>query len=110
MGILIKSQKWDIIESTTTYEVLRNRYTYYGQVFQQLRETRENIKTLENQQVLPEAMKSTVQDQIVLETRKLEKLEKQANQWINTTIPSLDTLDNICPHMKRLLDTAEEKA
>ena len=89
---------------------MRKWYTYYGQVFQQLRETRENIKTLENQQGLPEEMKSTVQDQIVLETTKLEKLEKQAHQWINHTIPSLDTLDNICPHMKRLLDTAEEKA
>ena len=76
MGILIKSPKWDIIDSTTTDEVLRNRYTYYGQVFQQLRETRENIKTLENQQGLPEAMKSTIQDQIVLGTTKLEKLEK----------------------------------
>ena len=55
-------------------------------------------------------MKSTVQDQIVLETTKLEKLEKQALQWINHIIPSLDTLDKICPHMKILLDTAEEKA
>ena len=55
---------------------MRKWYTYYGQVFQQLRETRENIKTLENQQGLPEAMKSTIQDQIVLGTTKLEKLEK----------------------------------
>ena len=55
-------------------------------------------------------MKSTVQDQIVLETTKLEKLQKQEHQWINQTIPSLDTLDNICPHMKRLLDMVEEKA
>ena len=55
-------------------------------------------------------MKSTVQDQIVLETTKLEKLEKQALLWINHIIPSLDTLDKICPHMKILPDTAEEKA
>ena len=54
-------------------------------------------------------MRSTVQDQIVLETTKLEKLEKQAHQWMNQELPSLDTLDKICPQMKILLDTAEEK-
>ena len=50
-----------------------------------------------------------MQYQIVLESTKLEKLEKQAHQWIYQEIPILDTLDKICPHMKRLLDTAEEK-
>ena len=88
---------------------MRNWYTYYGQVLQQLRETHEHIKTLENQQGLSEAMNNTVQDQIVLESTNLEKLENQPHQWINQTIPSLDTLDNICPHMKILLDTVEEK-
>ena len=61
-------------ESATTEEVLQNWYTYYGQVFQQDRDTREHIKTLENQQGLEEAMRSTVQDQIVLESAKLKKL------------------------------------
>ena len=55
-------------------------------------------------------MENKVQDQIVLETTKLEKLEKQAHQWINREIPSLDTVGNICPHMKRLLDTTDEEA
>ena len=55
-------------------------------------------------------MKSTVQYQIVLETTKLKKLGKQAHPWINQEILSLNTLDKICPHMKRLLDIAEEKA
>ena len=36
-------------ESAITEEVLRSWYTHYGQVFQQARETREHIKTLENQ-------------------------------------------------------------
>ena len=48
-------------------------------------------------------MRSTIEDRIVLETTKLQKLEKQA-------LPSLDKLDTIFPQMKRLLDTAEEKA
>ena len=52
-------------------------------------------------------MKSTIQNQIVLETTKIKKLEKQAHQWMNQALPSLDTLDKICPQMKRLLDTVE---
>ena len=55
-------------------------------------------------------MRSTIQDQIVLETTKLQKLEKQAHQWVQQALPSLDRLDTICPQMKRLLDTSEEKA
>ena len=54
-------------------------------------------------------MRSTVQVHIVLETTKLEKLEKQAHQWMNHALPSLDTLENIFPQMKIFLATAEEK-
>ena len=54
-------------------------------------------------------MRSTIQNQIVLETAKLEKLEKQAHQWDNQEIPSVNKLDTICPHMKILMDTADEK-
>ena len=54
-------------------------------------------------------MRSIVQDHIALKTTKLRKIEKQAHKWINQAIPSLETLDKICPHMKRLLDTSEEK-
>ena len=50
-----------------------------------------------------------MQDKIVLESENLEKLEKKVHQWINQAIPSLDTLEKICPHMKILLDIAKEK-
>ena len=55
-------------------------------------------------------MRSTIQDHIVLETAKLQKLEKQAHQWVQQALPSLNRLYTIFPHMKRLLDTMEEKA
>ena len=55
-------------------------------------------------------MGSIIQDQILLETTKLQKLERQAHQWVQQALPSLDKLDTICPRMKRLLDTTEEKA
>ena len=55
-------------------------------------------------------MNKTVQDQLMLETTKLDTLEKQAHQWINEANHSLENLDQIRRHMKRLLDTAEEKA
>ena len=54
-------------------------------------------------------MRSIVQNQIVLETTKLKKLEKQTHQWMKQALPSLDTLDKICPRMKILLETTEEK-
>ena len=45
----------------------------------------------------------------MLEISKLDKLEKQAHQWLAQANPSLDSLDEIRLHMKRLLDTTEEK-
>ena len=66
-------------ESIITTEVLRDWPTYYGQVFQQTRQIREQIQVLEKRRGIDETMLNTIQDQIVLETTKLQKLEKQAH-------------------------------
>ena len=55
-------------------------------------------------------MNKTIEYQLAEETTKLNKLEKQAHQWINQANPSLDNLDKIRLHMNRLLDTTKDKA
>ena len=55
-------------------------------------------------------MRSTIQEQIVLDTTKLEKLERQAHQWVNQALSNIDKLDTICPQMKILMDTSDEKS
>ena len=55
-------------------------------------------------------MNKTIEYQLTEETKKMEKLEKQAHQWITQANTSLANLDENFPHMKRLLDTIEEKA
>ena len=54
-------------------------------------------------------LRSTTENQIVLEIAKLQKLEQQAHQWVQQTIPSLEKLDIIYTQMKQLFETAEEK-
>ena len=44
-----------------------------------------------------------------METNKLQKLEREAHQWVQQSLPNLEKVDNIFPQMKRLLDTAEEQ-
>ena len=66
-------------EFTTTEEVLHIWYSYYGQAFQQAWDTREHIKTIEIQQGLEVAMRSIVQYQIVLETKKTWKIIKTSS-------------------------------
>ena len=51
----------------------------------------------------------TIEDQIVLEIAKLQKLEREAHQWVQQAIPNLEKVDIICPQTRRLLETAEEK-
>ena len=62
-------------ESVITEEVLRDWPAYYGQVYQQTRQTQQEIQALEKRKSTDEALKSTIEDQIVLEIAKLQKLE-----------------------------------
>ena len=89
-------------EYVTIEEVLRSWYTYYGQVFQQTLQTHEHIQKLEKQQGLDDTMRIKIKDHIILETTKLEKLEKEAHLWKKQALPSISTLDKICPQMKKL--------
>ena len=83
-------------ESVITEGVLRDWPTYYGQVFQQTWQTRQQIQALEKRNILEEALRSTIQDQIMLEIAKLQRLERQAHQWVEQALPSLEKLDTIC--------------
>ena len=64
---------------------------------------------IEKRKSIEEALKSTIENQIVLETAKLQKLERQAHQWVQQAIPNLEKLDIICPQMKQLFEAAKEK-
>ena len=54
-------------------------------------------------------MRQTIDEQIVMENSKLQKLEREAHQWVQQALPNLEKVENICPQMKRLLDAAEEQ-
>ena len=45
----------------------------------------------------------------MLETAKLQKLEREAHQWVEQALHNLEKVDIICPQMKQLIETAEEK-
>ena len=48
-------------------------------------------------------MRQTIEEQIVMENSKLQKLEREAHQWVQQALPNLEKVDNICPQMQRLL-------
>ena len=70
-------------ESTVTEEVIRNWFTYYGQVFQHVRDMCVLIKSLHDRRGNIESMEKEIQYQLVLEMEKLGKLEKQDHHWIS---------------------------
>ena len=45
----------------------------------------------------------------MLETAKLQKLEREAHQWVQQAIQNLEKVDIICPQMKGMLETTKEK-
>ena len=64
---------------------------------------------MESRKTTEVALRQTIEEQIVLETNKLQKLEWEAHQWVQQDLPNLEKVDIICPQMKRLIDTAEEQ-
>ena len=64
---------------------------------------------MESRNTTEEALRMTIEEQIVLETAKLQKLEREAHQWVQQALPNLEKFDIIYPYMKRLIKTAEEK-
>ena len=45
----------------------------------------------------------------MLEIAKLQKLEREAHQWVHQAIPNLEKVDIICLQMKQLRETTKEK-
>ena len=58
-------------ESVIIEEVLRYWPAYYEQFYQHTRQTRQEIQALEKRKTTDEALRSTIEDQMVLETTKL---------------------------------------
>ena len=94
-------------ESFITKEVLRDWPTHYGHVYQQTRQTRQGIQAQQRRKTTETALRPTIEEQIVLETTKLQKLEWEAHQWVQQALPNLKKVNIICPQMKRLIETAE---
>ena len=66
-------------DSVITEEVLRDWPTHYGQVYQQTRQTHQGIQALESKKMTEAALRQTIEEQIVLETNKLQKIEQEAH-------------------------------
>ena len=58
-------------ESIVTEEILKYWPTYYRQVYQQNQQTWQRIQALESRKTTEEALRMTIEEQIVLETAKL---------------------------------------
>ena len=41
-------------------------------------------------------LRQMIEDQIVLENNKLQKLEREAHQWVQQALPNLEKVE-ICP-------------
>ena len=68
-----------------------------------------SIQALEGRKTTEVALRQTIEEHIVLETNKLQKLEREAHQWVKQDLPNLEKFDIICPQMKRIIDTSEEQ-
>ena len=61
---------------------------------------RQGIQALEGRKTMESALRQTIEEQIVLETNKLQQMERAAHQWVQQALPNLEKVDVICPQMK----------
>ena len=64
---------------------------------------------MESRKTTEEALRTTIEEQIVLEIAKLHRVERESHKLVQQAIPNLEKVDIICPQMKQIIDTAEEK-
>ena len=50
---------------------------------------------MESRKTTEEALRTTIEEQIVLETTKLQRLEREAHQWVQQAIPNLEKFNII---------------
>ena len=70
---------------------------------------RQGIQALEGRKSTKAELRQTIDEQIVMETNKLQKLEWEAHQWVQQALPNLEKVDIIYPQMKRIINATEEK-
>ena len=64
---------------------------------------------MESRKTTEATLRPTIEEQIVLETTKLQKPEREAHQWVQQALPNLEKVDIIYPQMKRIIETAKEQ-
>ena len=52
---------------------------------------------MERKNTMEAALRPTIEEQIVLETTKLQKLEREAHQWVQQDLPNLEKVNIIFP-------------
>ena len=52
---------------------------------------------MEGRKTTEATLRQTIEEQIVLETNKLQKLEWEAHQWVQQALLNLEKVDIICP-------------
>ena len=75
-----------------------------------MKKTHEIISSLQyHRPFASEEMVQTIDNQLILENHKLEKLEQKENQWISRDQTSLSSINKIRPRLQRLLSTTKER-
>ena len=52
---------------------------------------------MESRKTIEATLRMTIEEQIVLETTKLQKMERESHQWVQQALPNLEKVDIICP-------------
>ena len=52
---------------------------------------------MESRKTTEAALRTTIEEQILLETNKLQKLEWETHQWVKQALPNLEKVDIIFP-------------
>lgn len=72
---------------------MKNRHVHYGEVYQQLSKSRDNLSELYN--VQKTSTDDLLQQQIAMETKRIDQLQEEESQWFQHSRTARDEVHRL---------------
>lgn len=97
-------------EISKIYNLLKNWHVHYGEVYQQLTKSRDNLTELYNLQKTSTniQLQQQIEQQISIKRIHIDQLQEEENQWFQHSRSTRDEVHRLAERARRLLSQVNE--
>ena len=85
---------------------MKNWHVHYGEVYQQLSKSRDNLSKLYNVQktFIDDLLQQQIEQQISMETKHIDQLQEEENQWFQHSRTTQDEVHRLAERARQLIN------